>query len=43
MLCGDISDKYTSINKKLEECLQNHIDLHLSVHTHDGQIFPLYF
>lgn len=28
--------------KELEECSQNHIDLHLSGHTHGGQIFPLY-
>lgn len=29
--------------KNLNECAQNNIDLHLSGHTHAGQIFPLYY
>lgn len=29
--------------KDLKECSQNNIDLHLSGHTHAGQIFPLYY
>lgn len=29
--------------KNLEECAHNNIDLHLSGHTHAGQIFPLYY
>ncbi len=29
--------------KNLEDCSQSNIDLHLSGHTHAGQIFPLYY
>lgn len=29
--------------KNLTECSQNKVDLHLSGHTHAGQIFPLYY
>lgn len=29
--------------KNLEECATQNIDLHLSGHTHAGQIFPLYY
>lgn len=29
--------------KELKECSKNKIDLHLSGHTHSGQIFPLYY
>lgn len=41
------SDKYSIVldhqPKELNECANNGVDLHLSRHTHAGQIFPLYF
>ena len=40
-------DKYNIVldhqPKELEACMNNNIDLHLSGHTHAGQIFPLYY